>query len=206
MTGSGMTGSGARDGLLSCDRQLLEQAVRYALTATEPVRPHHLSRPTPCRGWDLAMLLLHAGESLAALAEGLRDGSIALQSQPRALQPADDPAVAFRSRARTLLVACGDRVRRSDVVAIADCPIATGALVAAGSLEIAVHGWDVAQAYGNRPEIPPALAVELLDIAPELITGADREQLFAPPAIVATTASPGDRLAAFLGRSPHRPA
>jgi len=152
------------------------------------------------------MLLLHADESLAALTDGLSDGSIALHSQPRARQPSDDPADAFRDRARNLLVACGELVRRSDVVAIADCPVATGVLVAAGSLEIAVHGWDVTQACGNRQEIPPALAVELLKLAPMLIAEADREQLFARPAIVAAAASPSDRLAALLGRSPHRPA
>lgn len=200
-----MTASGARDGLLSCNAQLLEQAVRYALTATEPVRPDHLRRPTPCRGWDLGMLLLHASESLTALAEGLGDGSIALCARPRARQPAADPALAFRSRARTLLAACGDRIQRPDFVAIADCPMAAGVLVAAGALEIAVHGWDVAEACGNRRAIPSPLAVELLKVAPMLIADADRDRLFAPAATVPPAASPSDRLAAFLGRSLHGP-
>jgi len=149
------------------------------------------------------MLLLHASESLTALAEGLGDGAIALQPQPQpqAGQPAADPALAFRSRARALIVACGDRVWRPEVVAIADCHIATAVLIAAGALEIAVHGWDIAQACANRREIPPALAAELLEVAPVLITDADRDQLFAPPALVPAAASPSDRLAAFLGRS-----
>jgi hypothetical protein len=83
--------------------------------------------------------------------------------------------------------------------------MATGVLIATGALETAVHGWDVARACGIRSQIPLALAVELLDFAPMLVTAADREQLFAPPAAVAAAASPGDRLAAFLGRSPQGP-
>jgi uncharacterized protein (TIGR03086 family) len=151
------------------------------------------------------MLLLHVCESLTALAEGLYDGSIALRPRPRARQLAADPALAFRSRARTVLAACGDRNQRPDVVAIADCPIAAGVLVAAGALEIAVHGWDVAEACGTRRAIPSPLAVELLKVAPMLIADADRDQLFAPAATVPEAASPSDRLAAFLGRSLHVP-
>ncbi|MEU8137419.1 maleylpyruvate isomerase N-terminal domain-containing protein [Streptodolium elevatio] len=56
---------------------LLEQAVRYALAVTRDIPHAQLSRPTPCREWDLAMLLAHANESLAALAEGAVAGHVA---------------------------------------------------------------------------------------------------------------------------------
>jgi uncharacterized protein (TIGR03086 family) len=206
-----MTGPSLRRSLLSCDAQVLEEALRYALTATESVTPGHLARPTPCCDWDLHMLLLHVSESLTALAEGLGQGSIAVRAQPGQGEIAADPVLVFRSKALRLLAVChardaSDAVPASDVVAVAGCPMATGVLIATGALEIAVHGWDVARACGIRSQIPPALAVELLDFAPMLVTAADREQLFAPPAAVAAAASPGDRLAAFLGRSPHTPA
>ncbi|WTW97993.1 maleylpyruvate isomerase N-terminal domain-containing protein [Streptomycetaceae bacterium NBC_01309] len=56
---------------------LLEQAVRYALVVTREIPPALLSRPTPCEAWDLAMLLAHANESLAALTEGAVGGCVA---------------------------------------------------------------------------------------------------------------------------------
>jgi uncharacterized protein (TIGR03086 family) len=69
-------------------------------------------------------------------------------------------------------------------------------------VEIAVHGWDVAQACGRPRPIPPQLAEELLQLAPLLVTDADRPGRFAPPVAVPAGASPGDRLVAFLGRGP----
>jgi hypothetical protein len=52
------------------DTRLLEQAISYALGTVDTMTPQLLSRPTPCRGWDLRMLLRHASESLAAPAWG----------------------------------------------------------------------------------------------------------------------------------------
>ena len=47
--------------------EAFRQALHYALAVTEGVTPELMPRPTPCRGWDLRMLLMHAAESLAAL-------------------------------------------------------------------------------------------------------------------------------------------
>jgi len=46
--------------------RLLEPSVSYALGVVLVVTPELLRRPTPCREWDLRMLLRHACESLAA--------------------------------------------------------------------------------------------------------------------------------------------
>ncbi|MGW7521190.1 hypothetical protein ACWGJ2_37000 [Streptomyces sp. NPDC054796] len=56
--------------------ELLERAVNYALCAVRPVTPRMLSRPTPCRRWDLESLLRHTGDSLAALYEGIDAGYV----------------------------------------------------------------------------------------------------------------------------------
>jgi hypothetical protein len=47
----------------------LRHAVQYALGSLGYVTPDLLSRPTPCTAWDLATLLQHVGDSLAALHE-----------------------------------------------------------------------------------------------------------------------------------------
>jgi len=75
-------------------------------------------------------------------------------------------------------------------------------MAATAALEVAVHGWDISRACGQRQPIPRALAIDLLAIAPVLVPRAGRHPLFAAPVAVAATASPSDRLAAFLGRSP----
>ena len=182
--------------------RLFEPSIRYALRAVVAVTPELLSRPTPCREWDLRMLLRHAGESLAAIAEGIETGRVGLDpaAEDRAL--AADPARAFRDRAGQLLDAWTGPGHQRQVIEIAGCPLAASVMAAAAALEVAVHGWDISRACGQRQPIPPALAIDLLAIAPVLVPRAGRHPLFAAPVTVPATAGPSDRLAAFLGRSP----
>jgi uncharacterized protein (TIGR03086 family) len=186
---------------------LLADAISYALGNVEPVTPDLLARPTPCREWDLRMLLQHGCESLAALEEGFATGCVRLAAAgdcpdgggPDASRPAaGGPAGVFVTRARSLL-ACWARAG-SPAVAIGGLPLAAEVVAAAGALEIAVHGWDVAQASGSRLAIPPSLAARLLQVAPLLVTGTDRPQLFAAPVAVRCEASASEKLTAFLGR------
>src|SRR5262249_25719232 len=113
-----------------------------------------------------------------------------------------DPARAFRDRAGQLLDAWTSPGHQRQVIEIAGCPLAASVMAATAALEVAVHGWDISQACGQRQPIPPALATDLLAIAPVLVPRAGRHPLFAAPVTVAATAGPSDRLAAFLGRSP----
>ncbi len=156
---------------------LLTDAVRYALGNVEVVTPDLLERPTPCRGWDLRMLLRHGCESLAALEEGFASGCVSLAVADECAHAAG-PAGLFAARARSLLGSWGAGEGRPSV-AVGGWPLATDVVAAAGALEIAVHGWDVAQASGSRLPIPPSLATGLLAIAPLIVTSADRAELFA---------------------------
>jgi len=179
---------------------LLEPSISYALGAARAVAPELLSRPTPCHGWDLRMLLRHASESLAAIGEGIQAGCVGLVPAAEDGDLAAEPARAFRDRACRLLDAWTSPGHQ--VIDIAGCPMAASVMAAAAALEIAVHGWDVSQACGQRQPIPPSLAAGLLAVAPALVPLAGRDPLFAAPVTVAATAGPSDRLAAFLGRSP----
>jgi uncharacterized protein (TIGR03086 family) len=197
--------SGARSGrphrqpLLGQDA--LERALRYALGAAEDVTPEIMHRPTPCRGWNLRMLLLHACESLSALAEGFDCGRIAPSGHSRASGLAAEPTGEFRERASRLLGSFARAELANGIVTIGGCPMETSLLATAGALEVAVHGWDIAQTCRRHPPIPAPLAIELLRAAPLLISLADRDELFAAPVPVAAGANPSDRLAAYLGRS-----
>jgi uncharacterized protein (TIGR03086 family) len=180
---------------------LLAGAIRYALGSLTWVTPGFLSRPTPCAAWDLATLLQHVNDSLAALHEGIATGYVALAP---AAQTAGDPAASlvatFRDQAAQLLVASVTAGNRD--IAIADRRLAGNIVTAVGAVEIAVHGWDVTEACGRHRPIPAALAAGILDIIPLVVTGATRDARFAAPVAVSPLASPGDRLVALLGRRP----
>jgi uncharacterized protein (TIGR03086 family) len=86
-------------------------------------------------------------------------------------------------------------------VAVRDRELRSDLLAAAGALEIAVHGWDVARACGVDRPLPAALAVDLLDVVPLLVGDADRPGRFAERVDVPPGAGPGTRLLAAVGRS-----
>jgi uncharacterized protein (TIGR03086 family) len=192
----------ARATWLAEGARLLEPSISYALGAVPAVTPELLPRPTPCGEWNLWMLLRHACESLAAFGEGIATGRVGLDPADQDEDLAADPARAFRDRACQLLDAWTGPGPQRQVVDIAGCPLAASAMAAAAALEVAVHGWDISRACGQRQPIPRSLAIDLLAIAPVLVPRAGRHPLFAAPVAVAATAGPSDRLAAFLGRSP----
>ncbi len=182
--------------------RLLEPSISYALGAVLAVTPQLLSRPTPCRGWDLRMLLRHTSESLAAIGEGIEAGHVGLDPAAEDDDLAADPARAFRDRACQLLEAWTSPGHQRQVIEIAGCPLAASIMAATAALEIAVHGWDISRACGQRQPIPRALATSLLVIAPALVPRTSRHPLFAAPVTMPATAGPSDQLAAFLGRTP----
>jgi uncharacterized protein (TIGR03086 family) len=179
---------------------LLEQAIGYLLGTLRHATVHTLPRPSPCWGWDVRVLLTHLLDSFTALEEAALTGCVSSAAGP---PPAEDvlcePVMAVRNRAVAVLdawAAC------DDVVTIAGVPLPAGVVASTGAVEIAVHGWDVAQSCGHPETIPPSLGRGLLGLAPALISTADRPARFAPPNRTSVFASPGDRLVAYLGRRP----
>jgi len=210
---------------------LLAAALEYALRAAAPAGPGLLARPTPCRGWDLRMLLRHVAESLAVLQEGLMSARIALHPGPEDAAVTGDPLAAFRDRAALLLATSRARAdgpgRDADgperhghpvhgpvngfcraaalthgVILIGGHWLPRDIAAGAGALEVAMHGWDIALACGRPEPIPAALAARLLQLSPLLVPAAGRAPLFAEPVPVPAAAGPSDQLAAFLGRPP----
>ena len=174
----------------------LERAIGFALTAVQAVTPRMMARPTPCESWDLEALLLHLHDSLAALHEGVSAGRVELVSQ--VCVPDEDLVSAVRVRAVRLLRASAAPCR----VAVGDRHLDGGLMELAGALEVAAHGWDIAQATGRRSPIPDRLAHELLEAGSVVVPETMRRPLFAEPVEPPPDAAAGDRLVAFLGRRP----
>jgi uncharacterized protein (TIGR03086 family) len=189
--------------------ELLGRAVDYTRGCLLLVAGASPAGRTPCEAWDLHALLRHMVDSLAAFTEAAEIGYVDLVPVPAAsgARPVAEPVPdlveglvdALKHRACALLAAWTHHPGPG-TVAVADRELRSDLLAAAGSLEIAVHGWDVARACGADRPVPPGLALELLDVLPLLVDDADRPARFADPVDVPVHARPSARLLAALGR------
>ena len=179
---------------------LLERAISYTLGSLQVLTQRSLARPTPCPDWDVRALLCHLTDALDALHWAGTDGTLDLASIP----PVADPIVGVRDRARDVLEAWAGG--GTDTVLVGENPLSAVIVVAAGAIEVAVHGWDVARAGGLHRPIPEPLADEMLDLVPLVVMIAERRGRFAAPIAVPPDATASDRLIAFLGRRPLDPA
>jgi uncharacterized protein (TIGR03086 family) len=197
---------------------LLERAVAYTRASLQLVAAVDLHAPTPCVGWDLLTLLQHMNDSLAAFTDAADIGYVDLvpvRGDPLpcgdgahpggTAHPASDALAArvlvdrLKSRACALLAAWAHHPGDGEVL-VADRDLRSDLLAAAGSLEIAVHGWDLARACGVDRPLPAALALELLEVVPVLVAPDDRPGRFAAPVATPLHARPSTRLLAALGR------
>jgi uncharacterized protein (TIGR03086 family) len=185
-------------------RELLQQAIDYALASTDLVTAPLLPRPTPCATWNLGMLLCHFGDSVDALAEGLTDGAVSLTpvaSPANITEPDAGPAGLLRARCTALRAATARPASAGLLIDIGGHDMTDAVFTCAGAIEVTVHGWDVSAACGNPRPIPPGLATSLLTAALVLLPPGDREGLFAPPLPPPPASGLGDQLLAFLGRA-----
>lgn len=178
---------------------LLRESVNYACRTVRAVTAQELSHPTPCREWDLRALLNHLNDSLLTLSTARRTGRVGPAPSPPAGGEDDAPLATFDRNSR-LLLAHGLRRRARRGVLVVDLPLADHLLVAAGAIEISVHGWDVGQAAGRPDALPEGLATELLAIAPLVVDDACRSPHFGPVVAVPPASGPATRLLAYLGR------
>ncbi|GAB3976829.1 TIGR03086 family metal-binding protein [Actinoallomurus acanthiterrae] len=190
--------------VLASGAAMLERAIGYTLGTIQAVSPEQYSNPTPCTAWNLRMLLEHLNDSLDVLqqisdTQHIESSAIPAPDHNR---PMTDPMMHFRRRATQLLGSWSASAYHDRMTDIACLPLPNEIAAYTGALEIAVHGWDISQACGHHQPIPTALATDMLQIAPILVTEATRQPLFAAPARVSQQANPSDRLIAFLGRRP----
>ncbi|WP_028925987.1 TIGR03086 family metal-binding protein [Pseudonocardia acaciae] len=159
--------------------------------------------PTPCDEWSVRDLVGHlvgeqlwvpsllAGRTIAEVGDRF-DGD----------QLGDDPAAAWRSAA--------DAARRAwlepGVVArTVHLSYGTDSATNYGwqmTLDLAVHGWDLATGIGVGHRIPDELAGDLLRVFGDVIPRWQGLGLFAEPVAVPADASPHARLLGLLGRRP----
>ena len=171
----------------------------------EQVTPEQYAIPTPCAEWDVRDLLNHLVGTLALGEALLGDTAPSVRVGPGEV-PADDlvgddPLEAYRAGVESLLAAAGgDALRRAHATPLGEMP---GALLGGfTTLDILVHGWDLATATGQAAALDPDLAGEVLGFARQAITNQTRAPRIGAEVSVAADAPVTDRLVAYLGRTP----
>src|SRR3954447_19623635 len=156
---------------------VLDSAVTWTHSCLQFARTSDLTLPTPCSAWNLGDLLAHMEDSLEALGEAAELGRVKVSEVA-------DPQDAGRTIDRLVQRACATRAAwlhrlTSAPISVGDLALGRDTLAMVGALEIAVHGWDVAQAVGHDRRIPEDLAARLYPVATVVVTPRERGSRFA---------------------------
>lgn len=183
-----------------------EQSIASTAEILKEVRADQLAAPTPCTEWDLRALLNHAIGTLWLSAALLSDSAprhpMAPGGQPETDLVGPDPVAAYAEAAAAALAAAGDgdTLTRVHVTPLGEMP--GPALAGFTTLDILVHGWDMAKATGHHADLDGALASYVLAFAEQAITDETRAPRIGPALPVSGDAAVTERLVAFLGRQP----
>lgn len=169
--------------------------------------PSQLDAPTPCAEWDVRALLNHVIGTLW-LAEALfSDQPPRYPMAPGGLPPADlagdDPAAAYAEASAAALAAAsaGDALTRVHRTPLGEMP--GPGLAGFTTLDILVHGWDLAKATGQPADLDGRLAAHALGFAGQaLATPESRAGRIGPALAPPDGATVTGQLVAYLGRRP----
>ena len=184
------------------DSQQYRRALLNTGKIVTGVRPEHLIQPTPCKDWDVRLLLNHiigGNYMFAEVAAGGRADASGVMDD----YTLPDPGTNYIASADKVLAAWAEpgAMQRRVHMPFGDIP--AGAAVSIHFLDIVVHGWDLARATGQDTTIEPDLAEEALDISHGLLSPELRETgVFGPEIPVSDDDPLHDRLVAFMGRKP----
>jgi uncharacterized protein (TIGR03086 family) len=187
------------------DTTMMQKACASTERFVDHVTIDQLTLPTPCSAWDVRALLNHLLGTLALGEALLSDRPPAVSMGPGQLPDVDligdDLVKSYRVRTEALLAAAtDDAIGQVHVTPIGDMP---GALLAGfTTMDILVHGWDLARATGQDPTLDAELAEPLLAFARGAITNHTRAPRIGPEVAAGPGAPATDRLVAYLGRTP----
>jgi uncharacterized protein (TIGR03086 family) len=169
------------------------------------LRADDWSSPTPCTGWTVRDLVNHLVGGNRLFTDALRGEPL----PPRELlgrragedQLGSDPVGTYRTGAGALLAAVRAPGALDGVLALPAGDLPGPAAVHLRTVELLVHGWDLATATGRPAPFPDELAAAELGFSRDLLARMPVERRpFAPSEPVPDDAPALDRLAALLGR------
>jgi uncharacterized protein (TIGR03086 family) len=183
-----------------------EGAVASTAEIVKSVRADQFGAPTPCSEWDVRDLLNHTIGTLWLGQALFTDSAPRHPMQPGGLPAGDlagdDPAAAYAEASAAALAAAatGDTLTRVHHTPLGDMP--GPGLAGWTTLDILVHGWDLAQATGQAADLDATVAAHALAFAEEALTPEFRAPRIGPAVPVPADAPLTHRLVGFLGRQP----
>ena len=187
------------------------EALEQATTATEKivagVQPSQLGTATPCTEWDVRSLLNHVLGAMSLGAALLTDSTPEHPSPPGGLPDVDlvgdDPATGYQAAAEALLGAARTTgaLEGAHQTPLGEMP---GALLGGIlTLDLLVHGWDLARATGQDATFDADLTAHVLGFAEQAIAPEMRDGGLVGPVVgIDAGASVMDRLVGHMGRTP----
>ncbi len=183
-------------------------ALTSARTVLARINPSDLSRPTPCRGWDLRTLIEHMVGQNEGFAAAIASGDASVEAYaPRHVGEPYDLLRSWDASVQHLLEAAdgaapGRPVRLVEVATELTFP--ADSAIRMHLLDTVVHTWDVATALGEDYRPDPVLVEFVAAGARQVPGGQVRTRpgaAFAPARRTATT-DPWALALAQLGRTP----
>jgi uncharacterized protein (TIGR03086 family) len=182
---------------------LLDESIASTGKIVAGVRPDQLGDSTPCDAWDVRALLNHV-IGVAEAFSHVGNGTPINPPDPNTdYFVGDDYAAAYHSATSRLLAAWRKPgvLDATITLPFGDAPGSLGATI--NFIDVLVHGWDAARATGQDATLAPHLAEPALDLSRGIMNEQLRQSgAFGPEVAVAENAPAGDRLVAFLGRTP----
>src|SRR5215472_4376067 len=180
--------------------EAFDSAIASTAVIVKTVRADQAGAPTPCTEWDVRDLLNHVIGTLW-LSEALFAGHaprhpMAPGGLPGTDLAGEDPAAAYADASAAALTAAGtgDTLTRVHPTPLGDMP--GPALAGFTTLDIAVHGWDLARATGQPADLDGRLAAHVLAFAEQALTPGTRAPRIGPALPVPAGAPVTQRLVA----------
>jgi uncharacterized protein (TIGR03086 family) len=163
-------------------------------------------RPTPCASWDVRSLVNHITEGANWFALCVNAGAAPDPDPTHGVDYAGgDLLASYDQGVVASLAAFGAPGAQERLVKLPFGELPGAAFMGIATNDVFAHGWDLAMATDQPADLDPEMATQLLAVAqgfiPDEFRGPDGSGAPFGPAIAApASATPADKLAAFLGR------
>ncbi|MDQ0363485.1 TIGR03086 family metal-binding protein [Catenuloplanes indicus] len=147
--------------------EVLRRAFAGTAAVVHGVAPEQLGMPTPCTDWDVRALTNHLLQVAAALSLAGRRLPVPAELWGRDLMTADGPGDGFDDDRRAALEAWSQPSAWDGTIAMGGMAMPARMTVSMLISDLAIHGWDLAQATGQPYAVDPAVA----DVTREFVAG-----------------------------------
>jgi uncharacterized protein (TIGR03086 family) len=181
--------------------QALQAALANTTRLVQGIGADQWDQATPCEKWNVRQLVTHTAGVMANFANAAAGQPLA--GDPDDFDLGDDPGTTLAELSARNVAAWQERGELESMITLGENEFPGMVGITINMLDAYVHGWDIARATGQAPELDAALCDGLLGFAREVVPATPREgDNFHAVVDVAADSSVQDRLLAHLGRQP----